>query len=211
MKIPALHKNVRKEKSVATRLHIIETALTLFAKQGFTATTTKQIAQKAEITEGLIFYYFKTKAEILSALIETHHSFINKLKEILQNNTTSSLENLLLHVAKEWLDLLYREKELTILFFSMAQINPRVKTALASVMNEGQKQLSIALKQKQKQNEIQKKFPIDSGVQIFFASLFNFFLTYNSLPQKSWSARSNRFTEDLISIWIYGGKNYGKN
>ncbi|MFB7159050.1 TetR/AcrR family transcriptional regulator [Lysinibacillus sp. NPDC056232] len=60
-------------------------SLELFTKKGFTATTTKEIALKSGVAEGLIFYYFKDKNELLNYLIHKF-SFIgslqNEIKEL---------------------------------------------------------------------------------------------------------------------------------
>ncbi|GAB0171679.1 TetR family transcriptional regulator [Lysinibacillus sp. CTST325] len=64
---------------------ILEASLELFTKKGFTATTTKEIALKSGVAEGLIFYYFKDKNELLNYLIRGF-SFIgslqNEIKEL---------------------------------------------------------------------------------------------------------------------------------
>lgn len=49
---------------------IIETALTLFAKQGFASTSTNKIAKAAGVSEGLIFRHFNNKEGLLSAILE---------------------------------------------------------------------------------------------------------------------------------------------
>lgn len=49
---------------------IIKAATELFSQQGFHATSTHQVAKLAEVSEGIIFYYFKTKEEILLAIFE---------------------------------------------------------------------------------------------------------------------------------------------
>jgi len=48
---------------------ILETALHLFAKEGFDNTSTSKIAVKAGVSEGLIFRHFKNKEGLLEALI----------------------------------------------------------------------------------------------------------------------------------------------
>ena len=50
---------------------IMETALELFAKKGFDATSMSQVAQKAGISKGLAYNYFKSKQEILDSIIKT--------------------------------------------------------------------------------------------------------------------------------------------
>lgn len=53
-----------------TRERILETAIDLFAKKGFNGTTTKEIAEAAEVNESLIFRHFSTKKELYGAIIE---------------------------------------------------------------------------------------------------------------------------------------------
>ena len=62
-------KSVVKEK-LNTRDRILETSIELFAEKGFNGTTTKEIAEKAEVNESLIFRHFSTKRELYGAIIE---------------------------------------------------------------------------------------------------------------------------------------------
>jgi TetR/AcrR family transcriptional regulator len=58
------------------RRSIIDAALQLFAEKGFNGTRTKEIAQKAGISETLIFQHFKTKEALYSTAFKqliTHH------------------------------------------------------------------------------------------------------------------------------------------
>ena len=54
----------RAENKEKTRRDILRAALELFSKQGFYATTTKQISQRAKIAEGTLFNYFRTKEDL---------------------------------------------------------------------------------------------------------------------------------------------------
>ena len=47
---------------------IIETALKLFAEEGFNTTSTSRIAREAGVSEGLIFRHFKNKHGLLNAI-----------------------------------------------------------------------------------------------------------------------------------------------
>lgn len=53
------------------RKNIILTALNLFAEQAYDAVSTKKIAEKAQVSEGLIFKHFKNKKGLLDAVIKT--------------------------------------------------------------------------------------------------------------------------------------------
>ncbi|MHB9133725.1 MAG: TetR/AcrR family transcriptional regulator [Armatimonadota bacterium] len=58
----------RKKRSPEVRREeIMQTALRLFARQGFERTTTKAIAQEAGISEGTIYKYYASKQDLLFA------------------------------------------------------------------------------------------------------------------------------------------------
>ncbi len=73
----------RQKQALIRKEQIIEAAITLFAQQGFDGTSTRQIAGSIGITEGLIFHYFPTKADLLNAVLETRHGFIGELRQFL--------------------------------------------------------------------------------------------------------------------------------
>jgi len=66
----------RKEKSKNTRGKIIKSAMSLFITQGFAATTTQKIAEKAKISEGSIYTHFKNKKEIFEVILSTYHPWV---------------------------------------------------------------------------------------------------------------------------------------
>ena len=53
------------------REQIIDAAMRAFSQKGFTRATNKDIAREANITPGLIYYYFDSKEALLKAIIET--------------------------------------------------------------------------------------------------------------------------------------------
>jgi AcrR family transcriptional regulator len=52
------------------RRQIVEAAMPLFARQGFSGTTTKQVAEAAKVSEGLLFKYFASKTALYAAIVE---------------------------------------------------------------------------------------------------------------------------------------------
>lgn len=53
-----------------TRQRIIEGAKELFGRQGFDATTVRQIAKRVALTDAALYYHFKSKREILKSIWE---------------------------------------------------------------------------------------------------------------------------------------------
>jgi len=62
--------NPTRPEKINTREKILDTAIQLFAEKGFNGTTTKEIAEAAEVNESLIFRHFSTKRELYGAIIE---------------------------------------------------------------------------------------------------------------------------------------------
>jgi AcrR family transcriptional regulator len=79
-------------KSRSTRQRLIQAALQLFASQGITETTTKQIAELADVNEVTLFRQFGNKSGLLLAVIEEAEVF-HRLGAVLgrQANQMSSL------------------------------------------------------------------------------------------------------------------------
>lgn len=68
------------------QLHIMDVAIELFAEKGFTETSVRQIAEKAEVNVAMINYYFGSKKELLESIFE--YQLANKtisLEKIMSN------------------------------------------------------------------------------------------------------------------------------
>jgi len=61
-------------------------ALKLFIKKGITATTTKEIAKKAGVSEGTIYNYFESKGDLAYKLFERH---MDRFRDELTQRTSS--------------------------------------------------------------------------------------------------------------------------
>lgn len=58
-----------KEEAEKTRQALLEAALDVFSEKGFAKATFDEIAQRAGFTKGAIYWYFRNKADLVSALI----------------------------------------------------------------------------------------------------------------------------------------------
>ena len=97
-------KELSRHMKAESRSAIISAALELFAKKGFSATTTEQIAKKAKVSKGLIFTHFPTKQEILLAII--NEEFDRLLPTSLENNDTQSPKERFIFLVDSWMDML---------------------------------------------------------------------------------------------------------
>jgi len=59
----------REREREARRTSVLDAARTLLLERGFAGTTTRQIAEKCELSEATLFFYFKNKDEIFLSLL----------------------------------------------------------------------------------------------------------------------------------------------
>lgn len=88
------------------RLHLIDTALHLFATQGITATPLSQIARKAEVTPALLHYYFGSKEKLVESLVEERLLPLTLQLGQTLNPNTQTLRETLQHLVGSLMDLL---------------------------------------------------------------------------------------------------------
>lgn len=89
---------------------IFNAAVEIFAKKGYSAATTKDIAQAAGVAEGTIFHYYKTKNHILSAITKKFmeimgNVIIRPVEDLLKNAGDKDLKQLLHDLMVERMDM----------------------------------------------------------------------------------------------------------
>src|ERR1700722_6652666 len=53
-----------------SRARVLQVALELFAEQGFAATSTRELSERLGFTKAALYYYFRTKSDLLPALVQ---------------------------------------------------------------------------------------------------------------------------------------------
>jgi AcrR family transcriptional regulator len=74
--------NVRgaeQDRSHDTRSRLRELALRLFAEQGYEKTSLREIAEQLGVTKAALYYYFKSKEDIVRSLVEDYVADLDEL------------------------------------------------------------------------------------------------------------------------------------
>ena len=95
-----------------TRTRILDAAQCLFAAQGFDATPTKAIAERAGVPNGLIFYYFPTKKALLETLI-AERNMLPAIQAIVQVPVHTDVHATLVTLGKNYLKVLKQHEDLS--------------------------------------------------------------------------------------------------
>jgi AcrR family transcriptional regulator len=198
----------RQRQAAVRREQILQTALKLFAAQGFDATSTRQIAREVGIAEGLIFHYFPTKASLLAAILEDRlegrRAFRRELRPLLEDAARKPVSEVLRAVASGWLATLRRDEEIVVVLFTAAQVNPEVRAAWQGLIREGTELLTAYLAARVEAGELRDDLPLETAGTMFVSSLMIFFLTRRYLPEPEWEKQSDAYAQELISVWLEG-------
>lgn len=91
---------------------ILEAALELFAEKGFYNTKVSEIAARAGVSQGTVYWYFDSKAELFeAAFISQFDALVEPLYEIVADEKLSP-EGKLVAIVEAFIDLLTRHPEL---------------------------------------------------------------------------------------------------
>lgn len=82
-------------KGSANRQRIVDAADRLFYSRGYNQTSFSDISDETGIPRGNFYYYFKTKEDILSAVVESRVSLFSGLLEQCQNSSSDPKQRLM--------------------------------------------------------------------------------------------------------------------
>ncbi len=104
---------------------ILDAALRVFAKKGFSGATTREIAHEAGVAEGTIFRYFKTKKDILFNLMGPY--IVQSLADTIEEVSGETDEIILKAILKNRLSLIRGNIDLLRLLLTEAQFHPEIR------------------------------------------------------------------------------------
>ena len=114
------------------RAEIMQAAITLFARQGYARTATKEIAAEAGLSEGTIFKYFATKQDILLAFIQTQA--ITQLPRVLLAMSDADDELRMREIILERLQIWNENHDLMRVIIGEALFNPELASGLHATL-----------------------------------------------------------------------------
>ncbi len=107
--------------SVETKERIINSAIAVFGEKGYHQATIAEIAEHANIGKGTLYWYFSSKEELFSGMIEQGiETFNSKLKVLLEDEEPFYGNQLLAYI-QEYLYFFYNHRHLARIFSSGPQ------------------------------------------------------------------------------------------
>ena len=131
------------EKMPPGKKKTLESAIKLFAKQGYNGTSTLQIAKVAGVSQATVFKYFKTKEELLYSIIvpvipKLISSFLGRIQK------AKSVQELISYIVRDRFEFLEENKNTVKIVFSELLTNEELKKQLLSSISKIFEEFDIA-------------------------------------------------------------------
>jgi AcrR family transcriptional regulator len=112
-------------RTAARRQQIIDAAASLFAEKGFHRTTTKDIAEAAQVSEGTLYNYFDSKDDLLLGIME-QLSDIPVMGDQLKDGATMEPRRFLLEMMRQRRSMIDENNAMLQSVLSEILVNPEL-------------------------------------------------------------------------------------
>jgi AcrR family transcriptional regulator len=193
--------------SSSTRQRLINAALELFTSQGVTETTTRQIAELAQVNEVTLFRHFGNKQGLLLAVIEDSAVFTH-LGESLssQVDRTSDLDQALKNYASDRLQALEQIPELLRSVVGEAgQYTVENRRALGRGVTLANREVARYLAIVIEREQLHPQIAVEKLASLLNEMLFGYLvIELTSEFHELWDDRED-FLENLVELFLHGG------
>jgi len=183
---------------------ILKASLAVFSKNGFPEATMREIAQKAGVSLGLIYFYFKSKDDILREIfIRITSSFPKDIFE--KTHEDAVPEEVLGNLCLSHLKFLARNFKQFMMFLNESMNNNKLGEFLyTNRMEEGYRDIGEIFSKFQKKSKF-RKFDTENATFVLLNSLFMFVLLKEGPFKKQLKDKSyEKYCDTLTDLLING-------
>ncbi|MFH1729926.1 MAG: TetR/AcrR family transcriptional regulator [Pseudomonadota bacterium] len=200
-----------KEEAQKTKEAIIKAASEVFCDHGYASTKLEEIAKKAKLTRGAIYWNFKNKEDLFCTLIDTSFKQIDTSIKPIWESDLGALEKFEKTI-KTFLKEIKRSNKIKILTFIhnpifnnlKSDVDKKAQRLLEKNRSERIKRLEVLIEQAKKTGEIRKDITSHQISNSFFIYLIGL-MKFTLIPSNK--DISQRDLNSLIKIYLDGIKN----
>lgn len=191
-------------KSTKTRL--IEAALDLFAERGVTETTTKAVAERAQVNEVTLFRNFGNKYRLLLAVIEDSAVFAKLVHALVeQANSKETVAEFIKEYAKESLHTLEKAPDLVRSIIGEAGNYPiENRLALGKGLSEANRYVAGYLENAIAKQGLISRLTPEQIVNLLNFLLLGYFTVQSSSERDPLLDDGDDFLESLVTLFLQG-------
>ncbi|MEL6578449.1 MAG: TetR/AcrR family transcriptional regulator [Cyanobacteria bacterium J06621_12] len=188
----------------STKARLIEAALDLFAERGVTETTTKAVAERAQVNEVTLFRNFGNKYRLLLAVIEDSAVFAKLVHALVeQASEKDDVAGFLHEYAQESLRTLNKAPDLVRSIVGEAGNYPvENRIALGKGLSEANRYVAAYLEQAIARAKLTTDFTPEQIVNLFNFLLIGYFIVESSTEGYTYWEDHENFLESLVSLFL---------
>ena len=154
---PVLRKRPSLSSVDATRERLLDAAAETFARDGIRGATTREIARKAEVNEVTLFRHFKSKEQLLRAVLQ--RGLVSEVAMMDQHSSwKENLRESMEKYARHYYSHVEKKEGIARAFLVEAQILPKsMQTMIAEVIRPVRERLVLILTDAQRAGVVRKE------------------------------------------------------
>ena len=190
----------------STKARLIEAALDLFAERGVTETTTKAVAERAQVNEVTLFRNFGNKYRLLLAVIQDSAVFAKLVHALIEKaNDTENIAEFLHEYAKESLLTLNKAPELVRSIVGEAGNYPvENRIALGKGLDEANRYVAAYLEEAIARENVDSDLTPEQIVNLFNFLLVGYFVVESSTEGYTYWEDYDNFLASVVSLFMQG-------
>ncbi len=188
----------------STRKRLTQAALDLFTAQGVSGTTTRQIAEAAQVNEVTLFRHFGNKQGLLLAVLEESSAIQalgESLVQTLDLGPLASVDQALKQYARQYLDALERVPELVRSLVGEADQYPIAnRQALGRGLTQTNRYVACYLEQAMQTGQLEPVLPAEKLAGLLNSMLLGYaVIEFTSESHQLWDDRED-FLKSLVHL-----------
>ncbi|BCZ44863.1 TetR family transcriptional regulator [Clostridium gelidum] len=171
------------------QINILSAAIELFSEKGYEATATSEIAKKAQVAEGTIFRYYKTKKELLFAIpkalskVSLFEIFLEDFNEIL-NDEHDNFEDFLRKIIMNRKKFVSETAPILKVIIQEVPFHPELRSKILNTVIFPSTENGISIIEKFKLKNQIVDMPSTTIINLIITSIFGYlFVHYIALPE----------------------------
>ena len=188
-------------KGERTHQAVIEAAYDLFLKQGYAATSMRQIAERAGLALGGIYNHFSGKEAIFAELIIDRHPY-QQILPVLLNTPAEDVESFVRNAAKTMVDELGKRPDfIKLMFIEIVEFNGR---NMPNMLEHILPQVLPLIEKFNKNKKVLRPMPPFVFFRAFLGLFFSYYMTELLLSNTPAALMQGNALDHFVEIFLHG-------
>ena len=185
-----------------TRERLLDAAAETFARDGIRGATTREIARKANVNEVTLFRHFKSKEQLLRAVLQ--RGLVSEVAMMDQHSSwKENLRESMEKYARHYYSHIEKKEGIARAFLAEAQILPNsMQTMIAEVIRPVRERLVLILADAQQAGVIRKDVNVESALDAFKNALYAGMLRQGVYLPRSYTM--DTYISTVVDIFVRG-------